>query len=241
MRALIPAALATLLAAGAAAAQNEIHSELEAMATRSAAPGPPRRGCHALREVGRLPTLGAWADSAALTALVAELAEAFPVRGDSAYALYSLRTGPGGRVEGLRPLGYWLPQGKAEPFTLALRGALAGHRLPPTTVRLRVRVAAQPTLTLEYSERCPAELRTSFELRSFSMGPTVQRPRPARVRASVAADGRILGVQITSGTGVEALDRWLQDTLQRSRATPGTVDGVAVQMEADQTVQIRTR
>lgn len=242
LRLLFPVAALAALTASAAAAQiqDDLRPELAASGMRE--PGPPRRGCGMMRDPRVLPSLASMTDSAAFMRQLAAYAASYPIRGDSTpYALYSITVGATGRLEPPRPLAYLLPAGQEQALSLLVRDALRPEEMRPGTVRLRVTVAAAPVVAVERSQRCAPELRTRFGLESSALGAGTQRPQPARVRALVGADGRVLGVQLLGTTGRPELDRWIQDTLQRNRAVPGLIDGQPAQMEVEETIQISTR
>ena len=229
--------LLPLFAAPAAAQLSE--STVENLAAYRGGPGRPRRGCQPLREPRVLPAVSALADSAALSGAVAAFARDFPVTGDTIpYGLYSVTVGPGGRVQSMHTVHYWLPASQAEAFALHVRAHLRPAQLPESTVRLRVRLGETPRLTVENAYRCPAELRGDFRIRTENAG--AARPQPTmRVRARVAADGSIISVHILRSSGDAEIDRWVQGTLQRSRAVPGLIDGEPAEMDVEEEIRVR--
>jgi hypothetical protein len=233
-----------LLAAAAHPALGQIQEDRreELASARQLEPGPPRRGCHTLREP-RLPSLSALVDSASLAARLAELAAAYPIAGDSTpFGLYSVKIGLDGGVADFRPLAWLLPEGQVGVIHQTVRASLAPRALAPGAVRLRVLLGSAPGVRVEFSQRCPAEVRTRFQLRTNALGSaTLQRPQPVRVRVQVAETGRVLGVQLLGTTGIEEVDRWVQDALQRGNAVPGLIDGIPTQMEVDALIQVETR
>lgn len=228
-----------LLACAAPAAFAQHTNPVDEVVSRRADGPSPRRGCGPMREPRRLPGLAQLADSAALTQAVAEFARQNPIAGDSTpYGLYSLTVGVGGRVESLRPLGYWLPRSQVDAFGQLVGSHLRPREVAPGTVRLRVEPGETPVFRVTQSVHCPAEVRTRFEIRSDNPGVPKQQPQPVRVRVRVAPDGRVSTVHVRSSGELE-IDTWVQATLQRGSALPALVDGIPTEMEVETDIRVR--
>jgi len=196
----------------------------------------PRRGCAPLREPHPVPSIGAIADSAALSEAVAALAREFPMA-DSAFAAYTIAYGPGG-VQGIRPVNYRLPSGQAEPFAGLVRRHLRSVGSSPGYLRLRVVFGEQPRFVVNNVERCPPELRTEFHMRTVTQA-EYHAPITMRARVRVAPDGRILSVRLLRSSRDNEIDTWVLSVLQSGNALPGLIDGVPVEMEVEEDVRLR--
>jgi TonB family protein len=202
---------------------------------------PPRDGCTVAREPRQLPTLSQLADSAALATAVSEFAARYPVRDGAIFGLYSIAFNAEGAVERVKDLDYMMPQGLSNEFQSLLRRHLRAQ--PPGrsfSVRVRIEPAGNPVFRVGRSEICEPFSNTRFTLTAPSLA-SGRRATPIRLRAMVDADGNVGDVQILRGSGSDELDRWVQDSLRRRRFQPGLVDGVAVPMEHEETVNFRAR
>lgn len=201
---------------------------------------PARPTCHILWQPAPLPSLSQLADSAALTAALSHFAERNPLREGSSRALYSLAFDASGRVERLKAIDYWLPQGQEEAFTALVRQHLRPEIDLPASMRLLVQPDSEPMVKIGRSERCPPQSGTSFRLFAPALS-QLQRPQPLRVRIHVDEKGRVRGIQLLSSSGDAELDRWVTDTLQRYEFSPGLIDGVPTAMDHEQNIQIQAR
>ncbi|HEU4559830.1 MAG TPA: energy transducer TonB [Longimicrobium sp.] len=202
---------------------------------------PPRDGCTIAREPRQLPTLSQLADSAALATAASEFAARHPLREGAIFGLYSIAFNAGGAVERVKDLDYMMPQGRADEFESLLRQHLRAQRPGRSfSVRVRIEPAGNPVFRVGRSEVCEPMANTRFTVEAPSLAGG-RRPTPIRVRALVGEDGTVGDVQIVRGSGSDELDRWVQDSLRRSRFQPGLVDGVRVPMEYEETVQFRSR
>lgn len=233
------AALAILAALGQAASAQHTNPVDEVADRRADAPSP-RRGCRPMREPRRLPAVASLADSASLIAAITAFARENPITGDTIpYGVYSLTLGAGGRVESLRPLSYWLPRSQVDAFGSLVASHLRPQEVDPGTVRLRVSLGDAPQVRVLQSEYCPAEVRTRFEIRTGSPGVPKTQPQPVRVRARVAADGRVMSVHVVRSSGDPEIDTWVQATLQRGSAVPGIIDGTPADMDVETDIRVR--
>lgn len=235
-----PACAAAALAATLLLSPATSHAQSRAEQLLSDRPAP-RQGCSVATTPGQLPTLSQLADSAALAAAVGEFATRYRLSEGTLFGLYSVAFNAEGGVERVQGLDYLMPQGRAEEFESMLRQHLRPQAPGRSfSVRVRVEPAGNPVFRVGRSEICEPHSNTRFTLTAPSLEGG-RRPTPIRVRAVVNADGSVGDVQILRGSGSEELDRWVQDSLRRRRFQPGLVDGVAVPMEHEETVQFRTR
>lgn len=229
-----------LLSLSACAAANPITAGVNRPALLLTDKPPPREGCRIVHEPSPLPSLGEVADSAALAAAVSSFAQRHPLRDGSMRALYSLQFDASGRVNQLAAIDYWLPQGQAETFAALVRQHLRRQAGGPFSIRLRIEPTAAPMFRMGRSELCPPEARTRFKLTAPAAFP-LDRPQPVRVRVLVDAKGRVRGTNVVSSSGSAELDRWVMESLQRHEFTPALLDGVPVEMEYTEMVQIQAR
>ncbi|HET7230920.1 MAG TPA: TonB family protein [Longimicrobium sp.] len=203
---------------------------------------PPRHSCTVATAPGRLPALSQLADSAALAGAVAEFAQRYPISGGQPmFGLYSIAFNAAGAVERVKDLEYFLPRDKSDEFTALVRQHLRAQGPGRGwSVRLRVEPAGTPVFRVGRSEVCEPESNTRFSVEAPALEGG-RRPTPIRLRAHVNQDGVVDDVQLLRGSGSEELDRWVQDTLRRHRFEPGMVDGVAVPMNHEETVHLRSR
>ena len=126
---------------------------------------------------------------------------------------------------------------------LALREVLASLREPlkaaPAGFRVRVRFGPAPTLGLERSVLCAPE---ATEAGATAGEPVMVRrvdpaSRPASERGRqitptyrIDALGRVLAVNLGSGTGLPELDRAIREAAVARRYRPATLDGRAVEV-----------
>ncbi|HEX8272251.1 MAG TPA: TonB family protein [Longimicrobiaceae bacterium] len=242
-RAAMPAALALLAAcAGAAGGSGSPAAPGLSREAVYLSPRPaPRENCGQAPVPMRLPALSELADSAALTAAIAAYAaqHRFDARRDSTYTLFSVAFGREGRVERVRGIEWWMPEGTVDPLA-----AIVSRHLKPQpgggSVRLRVRPDAQPIIRVGRSQVCRPGSAMSFRLVAPQLDP-LSKPQPILLRIRVSTDGRVVGAQVLRSSGEEELDRWVRSNVERYQYAPGLVDGVPVEMEYQQTVQIAAR
>lgn len=243
LRAAMPAALALLAACAGAAggsgtpAAPGLSREAVYLSSRPA----PRENCRQAPVPMRLPALSELADSAALTAAVAGYAAQyrFDARRDTTYTLFSVAFARDGRVERVRGIEWWMPEGTVDPLA-----AIVSRHLKPQpgggSVRLRVRPDAQPVIRVGRSQVCRPGSAMSFHLVAPQLNPLL-KPQPIQLRIRVSAEGRVVGAQVVRSSGDEELDRWVRSNVERYQYSPGLVDGVPVEMEYEQSVQIGAR
>ncbi|HYH81245.1 MAG TPA: TonB family protein [Longimicrobium sp.] len=234
-RAILPLAAALLLPVA--------HVQAQSRAEQLLSDRPPaRQGCVVANTPGRLPTLPQLADSAALATAVADFARRHPLAdGRTMFALYSIAFNAEGGVERVKELDYLLPQGQSDAFEGLVRAALVRQAPGKSwSLRLRIEPGAATVFRVGRSERCEPESGTRFRLTvpSLQSGASLTS---LRLRVVVEPNGQVSNVQLLRRSGNDEVDRWVEETLRGRRFQPGLVDGVAVQMETDETVQINTR
>lgn len=247
LRAVMPVALALLAAcAGAAnqagtqpAAQPATQSSRESLYLSSRP--APRENCRPAPVPVRLPTLSELADSAALMAAISRYAEQHRLDAgrDTMYTLFSVAFAPTGRAERVRGIEWWMPEGTVDPLA-----TIVGQHMKPRagggSVRLRVRPDARPEIRVGRSQVCRPASRMSFRLEAPQLDP-VSKPQPILLRIRVSAEGRVVGAQVLRSSGQEELDRWVRSNVEGYQYSPGLVDGVPVEMEYEQSIQITAR
>jgi TonB family protein len=233
---------AVLLCAGAFAAQPANAQRARDPLLLSDKPAP-REGCAVARLPNPLPSVGALADSAALTQAVDEFARKYPLRdGQKMFAVYSVAFGADGQVARVSPIDWFLPRDREQELTGLVRQSVRAQPAgQPRSVRLRVEPGAEPALRVGRSEVCAARSTSRFELLTQAMEASTTAPLPVRVRVSVRESGEIAAIHILRSSGDRELDRWVEQSLLRRRYTPELVDGVAVAVEREEEVRIRYR
>lgn len=247
LRAAMPAALALLAACAGAANQGGTQPGAKAATPSSRdalylSPRPaPRENCRPAPVPARLPGLSELADSAALTAAVSRFAEQHRLDAgrDTMYTLFSVVFAPTGRVERVRGIEWWMPEGTVDPLA-----TLVGQHMKPRpgggSVRVRVRPDARPEVRVGRSQVCRPASAMSFRLEAPQLDP-LTKPQPILLRIRVSAEGRVVGAQVLRSSGVEELDRWVRSNVERYQYAPGLVDGLPVEMEYEQSIQIAAR
>lgn len=201
----------------------------------------PRENCRPAPVPSRLPALSELADSAALMAAIGRFAEQhrFSAARDTTYTLFSVGFARDGRVERVRGIEWWMPEGTVDPLA-----AIVGQHLKPQSgggsIRLRVRPDARPEVKVGRSQVCMPKSGQSFHLVSGQIDP-LSKPQPILLRIRVSADGRVMGSQLLRSSGQEEMDRWVRSVVDRYPYAPGLVDGVPTDMEYEQTIQIAAR
>jgi TonB family protein len=201
---------------------------------------PPRPGCKIIYQPGALPALSQLADSAALITAVTQYAEEHPLNDGELRAVYSVGFDASGRVQRVKPIDYWLPQGEADAFTQLVRRHLRPQLRESGSVRLLLEPGSDPVARVGRSERCPPVSGSTFHLTAPAVV-QLEKPRPMRVRLRVSERGDVVGQNVLSSSGNEELDRWVVGILERYEFAPGLIDGEAVAMDHEETVQIQTR
>lgn len=201
----------------------------------------PRASCRSAPSPARLPALPELADSAALFHAIAELSarRGLATPRDTMYALYSIAFAQDGRAERVRGIQWWMPEGTAEE----LAGVVRRHLKPQAgsgSIRLRVRPGSSPEVTVGRSEVCRPATGASFHLMAPQLNP-LAKPLPILLRVRVTEGGRVMGTELLRSSGDEEVDRWVRGVLGRYAYSPGLVDGIPVEMEYEQTVQIKAR
>ena len=69
----------------------------------------------------------------------------------------------------------------------------------------------------------------------------LSKPQPILLRIRVSAAGRVVGAQVLRSSGEEELDRWVRSLVERYEYAPGLIDGLPVDMEYEQSIQIQAR
>jgi TonB family protein len=202
----------------------------------------PRENCRIAHTPHPLPSLAQLADSAQLAAALSRFARQNPIREGRMHALYSVAFDADGRLAHLKSLDYWLPQGKDAEVGQLVRQHLRRPASGPWSVRLRVEAGGdgEPAFRVGRSEYCPPMSRTRFKLQA----PTavqLQKPQPVRLRLLVSAEGRVRSSEILSSSGDTELDRWVRETLERQEFSPALLDGVPVEREHEERVEIQAR
>ncbi len=220
---------------GAAAAPGEASAQRDRRATYLSDREAPRGDCRQSPRPGRLPTLDALADSAALMAGIETLAMEYRTTQDTTFVLLSVWLTDEGTVDRVQEIDYYVAREMIEPLK-----ALVSRTLRPQRgggyLRLRIHPGTRRVL-VGRSEVC------------LPRGPdrvNVRRPEISgrdiyqafRARIIVNPDGRALSVTPARSTGDESINVFIIRMLQSSSYTPGLVDGIATQMQYDQDVRI---
>ncbi len=202
----------------------------------------PRENCRPAPVPARLPALSELADSAALVAAIGRYAEqhGFSAARDTTYTLFSVGYAPDGRVERVRGIEWWMPEGTVDPLAVIVGQHLRPLAAGPGSVRLRVRPDARPEIEVGRSQVCRPASGASFHLNGPAINP-LSKPQPILLRIRVSPAGRVIGSQLLRSSGEEELDRWVRSLVDRYEYAPGLVDGIPVEMEYEQTIQIQAR
>ncbi len=200
----------------------------------------PRSTCRVHFSPSPLPGVAVLSDSAALATAVADFAQRFPVRDGRMRALFSLGYDAEGRVQRLRMLEWYLPQGQDAAFTEMVRRHLTPPAGSPASVRLHFQPGEESLVAVGYSEQCPPESRTSFRL-FVPAGMELSRQQNLRVRLRVTEQGQVQNLTLLSGTGDDRIDRWVVQALERYQFNPGLIDGQPVAMDHEETVRVVSR
>ena len=202
----------------------------------------PRRGCSIAHDPSPLPGLDQLADSVTLAGQVSAYAEQYPITGGQPMrALYSIAFDANGRVERVKSLEYFLPDGHAAQLEQLVTAALRTQRPGRAwSVRLLVQPGGAQPFRVGRSEYCPPELLMRFSVTAPANYP-VQSPAPIRVRVTVGDDGRVKSFEMLHGSGAPELDDWVQNHLVNGGWAPALLDGVEVMGEVELSLPIRTR
>lgn len=194
----------------------------------------PRGDCRQSPRPGRLPTLGALADSAALMAGIESLAMEYRTTEDTSFVLFSVWLTGEGTVDRVQEIDYYVAREMIEPLK-----ALVSRTIKPQRgggyLRMRIHPGTRRVL-VGRSEVCEPQ------------GPdrvNVRRPQIAgrdsyqlfRARILVNAEGRPISVTATRNSGDPSIDDFVVRMLQSARYGPGLVDGIAAQMQYEQDVR----
>ncbi|MET0397280.1 MAG: TonB family protein [Longimicrobiaceae bacterium] len=234
---LAAAAAALALLSACAAATTQPARESLYLSSRPA----PRENCRPAPVPSRLPALSELADSAALVAEIGRFAEqhGFSAGRDTTFTLFSVGFTREGRVERVRGIEWWMPEGTVDPLA-----AIVGRHLKPQagggSVRLRIRPDARPQVRVGRSQVCMPASGQSFHVTAPAINP-LSKPQPILLRIRVSVDGRVIGSQILRSSGEEELDRWVRSLVDRYQYAPGLVDGLPTDMEYEQTIRIQAR
>jgi len=188
--------------------------------------------CQPLAQPKKLPALDAVLDSAGLLSRIRATDSA---ASELLVSVFLAAPPDGSVLEGSAP---------AASAQRALREVLASLREPskaaPAGFRVRVRFGPAPTLGLERSVLCaPQALETGGNagdpvmVRRVESGsrPASERGRQITPTYRIDALGRVLSVDLGSGTGVPELDRAIREAAVARRYRPATLDGRAVEVK----------
>lgn len=235
----LPLLLALLGLAGCGAAASNLSVDRSVLLIDRPA---PRENCRIAQIPHPLPSVAQLADSAQLAAALSRFARQNPIREGRMHALYSVAFEADGRLAHLKSLDYWLPQGTDAEVERLVRQHLRRPTSGPWSVRLRVEAGGdgEPASRVGRSEYCPPMSRTRFKLQAPA-AVQLQRPQPVRLRLRITAEGRVRGSEILSSSGDAELDRWVRETLERHEFSPALLDGVPVEREHEERVEIQAR
>ena len=229
------AGLAALgLALLAAAAPSDAAAQRDRRATFLSDRPAPHRECRASPRPGRLPALGALADSAALHDGIASLAREGGVTQDTVFALFSLWFDREGAVERVETIDYYAPREMPGSLSALVRASL---RQQPGSGYVRMRVhPGSGRVLVGRSEVCEPRGPDRVTVRHLQVSGR-DSYQAFQARILVNADGRSLAVTKTRGSGDSSIDDFVVRMLTSARYTPGLVDGIPTQMEYEQTVR----
>jgi hypothetical protein len=220
---------------GAAAAPSDAAAQRDRRATYLSDREAPRGDCRQSPRPGRLPTLDALADSAALMAGIESLAMEYRTTQDTSFVLLSVWMTAEGAVERVQEIDYYVAREMIEPLK-----ALVSRTLKPQRgggyLRLRIHPGTRRVL-VGRSEVCMPRGPDRVNVRRSAIsGRDIYQSYRARIQ--VNPDGRAISVTTARGTGEESIDVFIVRMLQSSPYTPGLVDGIATQMQYEQDVRV---
>jgi hypothetical protein len=220
---------------GAAAAPSDASAQRDRRAIFLTDRPEPRSDCRQSPRPGRLPTLDALADSAALMAGIESLAMEYRTTQDTSFVLLSVWLNEQGAPERVTEIDYYVAREMIEPLK-----ALVSRTVKPQRgagyLRMRIHPGTRRVL-IGRSEVCEPQGPDRVQVRRNAIaGRDIYQLFRARIQ--VNAEGRAISVSPSRGSGDSGIDDFVVRMLQSARYAPGLVDGIATGMQYEQEVRM---